>query len=82
MPDRLCSFVLYMSGNKSIVPGIKREIKSARTEQLCWHVLHPDAATEGFGYPSSGMVLCCYLKLVLFCRVYFDLSSNLAENFV
>ena len=41
MPDRLSSIVLYMSGTKSSVLGIKREMKLARVEQLWgWHVLH------------------------------------------
>ena len=34
MPDRLSGIVLYMSGTKSSVLGIKREIKLARVEQL------------------------------------------------
>ena len=56
MPDRLSGIVLYMSGTKSSVLGIKREIKLARVEQLwSWHVLHPDAVTEGFVHESRGM---------------------------
>ena len=56
MPDRLSSIVLYMSGTKSSVLGIKREIKLARVEQLWrWHVLHPDAVTEGFVHESRGV---------------------------
>ena len=56
MPDRLSGIVLYMSGTKSSVLGIKREIKLARIEQLwSWHVLHPDAVTKGFVYESGGM---------------------------
>ena len=58
MPDRLSSIVLYMSGIKSTVSkGIKREVKLARVEQLWgWHVLHPDAVTEGFVHESRGML--------------------------
>ena len=57
MPDRLSSIVLYMSGIKSTVLGIKRGIKSARVEQLWgWHVLHPDEVTEGFVHESRGML--------------------------
>ena len=56
MPERLSGIVLYMSGTKSSVLGIKREIKLARVEQLCsWHVLHPDAVTEGFVHDSRSM---------------------------
>ena len=56
MPNRVSSIVLYMSGTKSSVLGIKREIKLARVEQLwSWHVLHPDAVTEGFVHESRGM---------------------------
>ena len=36
---------------------MKHEIKLARVEQLLgWHVLHPDAVTEGFVRESSGML--------------------------
>ena len=57
MPDRLSSIVLYMSGTKSTVMGIKREIKLATVEQLWgWHVLHPDAVTERFVHESRGML--------------------------
>ena len=56
MLDRLPGFVLYMSGTKSSVLGIKREIKLARVEQLwSWPVLHPDAVTQGFVHQSRGM---------------------------
>ena len=66
MPDRLSGIVLYMSGTKSSVLGIKREIKLARVEQLwSWHVLHPDAVTEGFVHESRGMLTFC----ALFCTV-------------
>ena len=56
-PDRLSSVVLYMSGNKSTVLGIKREIKLAKVEQL-WgsHVLHPNAVNEGFVHESRSML--------------------------
>ena len=58
MPDRLSSIVLYMSGTKSTILGIKREVKLARVEQLwAWHVLHPDAVTGGFVHESKG-ILC------------------------
>ena len=58
MRDRLSNLVLYMSGTKSTVQGIKREVKSARVEQLwSWHVLHPDAVTEGFVDESRGMLI-------------------------
>ena len=58
MRDRLSSIVLYMSGTKSTVSkGIKCEGKLARVEQLWgWHVLHPDAVTEGFVHESRGML--------------------------
>ena len=57
MPDRLSSIVLYMSGTTTTVLGIKREIKLARVEQLWgWHVLRPDAVTEGFVHESRGML--------------------------
>ena len=57
MPDRLSSIVLYMSGTKSLVMGIKREMKLARVEQLWgWHVLHPNAVTKGFVHESRGML--------------------------
>ena len=57
MQDRLSSIVLYMLGTKSTVLGIKREVKLARVEQLWgWHVLHPDAVTEGFVHESRGML--------------------------
>ena len=57
MPDRLSSIVLYMSGTKSSVQGIKREIKLARVEHLWgWHVPHRDAVTEGFVHESRGML--------------------------
>ena len=56
MVDRLASIVLYMSRTTGTVLGIKREIKLARVEQLWgWHVLHPDAVTEGFVHESRGM---------------------------
>ena len=64
MPDRLSGLVLYMSGTKSSVLGIKREKKLARVERLwSWHVLHPDAVTEGFvdesrGMPTFSALLC------------------------
>ena len=66
MPDRLSSIVLYMSGTKSTVLGIKREIKLARVEQL-WglHVLHPDAVTEGFVHESRGMLHYSALGVVV-----------------
>ena len=57
MPDRLSSIVLYMSDTKSSVLGINREIKLASVEQLwSWHVLHPDAVTEGFVHESRRML--------------------------
>ena len=57
MPDRVSSIVLRMSGTKSIVLGITREMELARVEQLWgWHVLHPDAVTEGFVHESRGML--------------------------
>ena len=66
MPDRLSSIVLYMSGTKTLVLGIKREIKLARVEQLwSWHMLHPDAVTEGFVHESRGMLTFS----ALFCSV-------------
>ena len=66
MPDRLSGIVLYMSGTKSSVLGIKREIKLARVEELwSWHVLHPDAITKGFVPESRGMPTFC----ALFCTV-------------
>ena len=66
MPDGLSGIVLYMSGTKSSVPSIKREIKLARVEQLWrWHVLHPDAVTEGFVHESRGMLTFS----ALFCTV-------------
>ena len=66
MPGRLSGIVLYMSGTKSSVLGIKREIKLARVERL-WssHVLHPDAVTEGFLHESRGMPTFS----ALFCTV-------------
>ena len=77
MPDRLLGIVLYMSGTKSSVPGIKREIKLARVEQLWrWHVLHLDAVTEGFVHESRGMPTFS----ALFCTVSrsdFDLFISL-----
>ena len=66
MPDKLSGIVLYMSGTKSSVLGIKREIKLARVEQLwSWHVLLPDAVTEGFVHESRGMPTF----FALFCTV-------------
>ena len=66
MPDTLSSIVLYMSGTKRSVLGIKREIKVARVEQLwSWHVLHLNAVTEGFVHESRGMPNFC----ALFCTV-------------
>ena len=57
MPDGLSSIVLYMSGTKSTVLGMKRETKLARVEQVwAWHVLHPDAVTERFVRESRGML--------------------------
>ena len=57
MPDRLSSVVLYMWGTKSSVLGIKCEIKFARVQQLwSWHVLHPDAVTQGFLHGSRGVL--------------------------
>ena len=57
MPDRPSSIVLYISGTKSTVLGIKREIKLARVQRLWgWHVLHLDAVTEGFVHESRGML--------------------------
>ena len=57
MPDRLSSIVLYMSGTKSTVQGIKREMKLAKVEQLWgWHVFRSDAVTEGFVHQSRGML--------------------------
>ena len=57
MPNRLSSIVLYMSGTKSTILGIKREIKLARVEQVWgWRGLHSDAATEGFVHESRGML--------------------------
>ena len=66
MPDRLSGIVLYMSGTISSVLGIKRKRKFARVEQLwSWHVLHPDAVTEGFVHESRGMATFW----ALFCTV-------------
>ena len=66
MPDRLSGIVLYMSGTESSVLGIEREIKLVRAEQLrSWHVLHPDAVTEGFVHESRGMLTFS----ALFCIV-------------
>ena len=66
MPDRLSGIVLYVSGTKSSVPGIKREMDLARVEQSwSWHVLHPDAVTQGFVHESRGMLSFS----ALFCTV-------------
>ena len=66
MPDRLSGIVPYMSSTESSVLGIKRETKLARVEQLwSWHVLHPDAVTEGFVHESRGMPTFS----ALFCTV-------------
>ena len=80
MRDRLPSIVLYMSSNKSTVVGIQREIKSARTEQT-WssHVLYRDAVIKDVVHPSRVMPRCSIFAFLLFCRVYFDLSSEVAE---
>ena len=46
MPKTLSGIVLYMSGTKSSVLGIKREIKLARVEQLwSWHA--PSGCSHG-----------------------------------
>ena len=56
MLDRLSSIVLYMSGTKSTILGIKREVKLGIVEQLWgWHVLLSDAVTKGFVHESRGM---------------------------
>ena len=66
MPDRLSSIVLYMSGTKSSLLCIKREIKLARVEQLwSWHVLHPDAVSEGFVHESRRVLIYS----TLFCTL-------------
>ena len=57
MPDRLFLIVLYMSGPKSTILGIKREIRIACKEQ--WYVLHLDAVIACFVHPTTGMLLCC-----------------------
>ena len=57
MQDRLSSILLYMSGTKSTVPEIEREVKLGRVEQLWgWHVLHQDVVTEGFVHESRCML--------------------------
>ena len=44
-----------MSGTKSSVLGIKREIELARVEQLwSWHVLDLNTVTDGFVHESRG----------------------------
>ena len=77
MRDRLSGIALYRSGTKSSVVGIKREIKLARVEQLwSWHVLPPDAVTEGFVYEFRGMPTFS----ALFCTISasdFDLFISL-----
>ena len=66
MSYKLSSIVLYMSGTKSTVLGIKREVKLARVEQLWgWHVLHSDALTEGFVHEARGMLHYSALSVVV-----------------
>ena len=72
MPDVVSSIVLYMSGTKSTVLRIKREIKFSRAEQLwIWHVLHPDAVTEGFVHESRGMLHYSALCVVVISWSFF-----------
>ena len=57
MLDRLSSIVRNMSGTKSTVLEIKRKVELAKVEQFWgWHVLNPDAVTEGFVHESMGLL--------------------------
>ena len=57
MRDRLREIVGYMDGGKSILPGLKKVIKDAKRAHVwSWHILHPDAVTNGLVDISKGML--------------------------
>ena len=55
-PDRLRDIVGYMDGTKSTLPGLKKIIKDVKKAQMwSWHILHPEAVTNGLVNNTSGM---------------------------
>ena len=55
-PDRLRDIVGYMDGTKSTLPGLKKIIKDVkRAHMWSWHILHPEAVTNGLVNNTRGM---------------------------
>ena len=55
-PDRLRDIVGYMDGTKSTTPGLKKIIKDVKkAEMWSWHILHPEAVTNGLVNNTRGM---------------------------
>ena len=55
-PDRLRDIVGYMNGTKSTLPGLKKIIKDVKKAQMwSWHILHPEAVTNGLVNNTTGM---------------------------
>ena len=55
-PDRLRDIVGYMDGTKSTLPGLKKIIKDVKKAQMwSWHILHPEAVTNGLVTNTRGM---------------------------
>ena len=55
-PDRLRDIVGYMDGTKSTLPGLKKILKDVKKAQMwSWHILHPEAVTNGLVNNTGGM---------------------------
>ena len=56
MPDRLRDIVGYMDGTKSTLRGLKKFIKDVKKGEMWpWHILHPEAVTDGLVNNTRGM---------------------------
>ena len=55
-PDQLREIVGYMDGTKITLPGLKKIMKDVKKAQMwSWHILHPDAVTNGLVNNTRGM---------------------------
>ena len=58
LPHRLREIVACMAGTKSTLPSLKKIIKDLTKAQMwTWHLLHPQAVTDGLVHESSGMLV-------------------------
>ena len=55
-PNRLREILGYMDGTKSTLRGLKKIIKDVKKAQMwSWHILHPEAVTNGLVNNTRGM---------------------------